>query len=329
MRRIPIAAIALAASLSAAAGEVRPAPAAAPPPDVCEFRLADGSTVAGKVALKELVVKTAYGRLVVPLADLMRVRIGRAGDKEAQTRIAALIARLGAGNFEDRQKAYDELLRTGALALEALRRAVKSEDAEIRSRAEKLVEEIEKQDALPPLGQDEDDLPLLGENDEVVTRLFTAAGKVELEKFELTTRYGGLTVPVDQVVRASFNAPPERALVFKLEGGQTCQNPLGTRLRVMAGEQLVIAASGSINFQNWNQAVGPEGNRQYFGNNNNATGMALLYRLGASGQWVEVGKDKTVKAAAAGELQFCANYNGNPGQTNGEWAIKVTVKPKP
>jgi hypothetical protein len=63
-------------------------------------------------------------------------------DKE---KIAKLIDQLGSSIFAERQKATKEIAAIGAPALEALRKAAQSEDAEVRKRANELVQKIEKE----------------------------------------------------------------------------------------------------------------------------------------------------------------------------------------
>lgn len=58
--------------------------------------------------------------------------------------IGKLIDQLGSTNFRSRQEAYKQLNTIGGPALDALKKAVHSEDAEIRRRATRLVASIEK-----------------------------------------------------------------------------------------------------------------------------------------------------------------------------------------
>jgi len=61
--------------------------------------------------------------------------------------IAGLIDKLGSGDFEDREQAEQELDKLGLKAIDALKQAAKSDDAEVRRRAEELVAKIEKREA--------------------------------------------------------------------------------------------------------------------------------------------------------------------------------------
>src|ERR671931_2307711 len=67
-----------------------------------------------------------------------------AADKTDAARITKLVEQLGSGDFEEREKASKELDDIGAPALEALRKAAASEDAEVRHRAQDLVRKIER-----------------------------------------------------------------------------------------------------------------------------------------------------------------------------------------
>lgn len=60
------------------------------------------------------------------------------------TDVAELVAALGSEHFAERESASQQLDKLGPVALEALRSACRSEDAEVRRRAEELVERIEK-----------------------------------------------------------------------------------------------------------------------------------------------------------------------------------------
>jgi hypothetical protein len=301
--------------------------------DVAVFTLADGSQIAGKVAFKQVTIVTAYGKLVVPLSDVIRMRIGRGSDKKASARIDALIKKLGSADFDERQKATEALTELGHEALEQLEKATKSDDAEIKTRAEKLIGEIEK---LPAPGEDEDEEegegPLMGTDDELVTSKFTALGKVQIEKFEVTTQYGKLSVPRDQVVKAIFTQPDGVRKKFKLGGDKGTRSPLGTRIRLKRGDKVKITASGSIRFTSYNRDVTPQGETRYFGNTNNCPGMSLIYKISGSNTWLPAGKSKTFKADKKGELIIAVNHTNSSSSSSarftGGWKVKIEVTPK-
>ena len=68
-----------------------------------------------------------------------------AGESPSKEQIDKLIEQLGSSTFNEREKATKELAAIGEPALEALRKAAKSDDAEVRKRAEELLPKIEMQ----------------------------------------------------------------------------------------------------------------------------------------------------------------------------------------
>jgi hypothetical protein len=66
-----------------------------------------------------------------------------AEEAPSKEKIDKLIEQLGSDNFKDRDKAMKELAAIGLPALDALRKAAKSEDAEVRKRATEILPKIE------------------------------------------------------------------------------------------------------------------------------------------------------------------------------------------
>jgi hypothetical protein len=79
---------------------------------------------------------------------LVGLTVGRAPAVQAEgadaAKIARLIEQLGSDTFAERQKATEALDAIGEPALEALRKAAKSTDAEVRKRAQGLLDKLEK-----------------------------------------------------------------------------------------------------------------------------------------------------------------------------------------
>ena len=61
----------------------------------------------------------------------------------SEREIKRLIGQLGSERFNDREAATDQLSKFGKSALPSLREATRSPDAEVRRRAQQLVEQIE------------------------------------------------------------------------------------------------------------------------------------------------------------------------------------------
>jgi hypothetical protein len=82
--------------------------------------------------------------LLFGLALAVAVLPSAAADKTDPEQINKLIQQLGSGDFAEREKATRELDALGTKALDALRKAAKSDDAEISRRAEELVKKWER-----------------------------------------------------------------------------------------------------------------------------------------------------------------------------------------
>lgn len=327
--RIFVAGLVLAAGARAGepAGGDKPAaeppkPAAKPP---AVFTLADGSRVTGEAQLKEIRVKTAYGELLLPIDEVLRVRVAQSSNKELREKVAALIKQLGAADFNEREKAYEALYRLAPSAMSQLREAAKHPDAEVRNRVDKLLADLET-----AREESEDaEVPLDGDEDEVVARRFVIRGLVQLDQCELLTRYGRLAIPREQIIAASFNRPEAETRTFKVQGGNTTNNLLATKIKVKAGDEIRLKASGTINFNNWGHTVGPDGDNERFGAQlNNIPGMALLGRIGPTGELFLIGNSKNLTVDTSGELFLGIAYQGNAGRTSGEFKVRITLASK-
>jgi hypothetical protein len=83
--------------------------------------------------------------IVVGVGLLGSVPTSPADEAPSKENLDKLIDQLGSGNFAEREKASKELAAIGVPALEALRKAAKSEDAEVRKRIEEILPKIERQ----------------------------------------------------------------------------------------------------------------------------------------------------------------------------------------
>ena len=325
----------LAMAILTSCGAAAQAGEDAPPPPKAEekkpqavFLLADGSRIMGETGIKEVAIKTAYGDVVVPASEVIRIRVARSSDTAARDKVAALIKQLGAANFDDREKAYDELCKLGPAAQAQLQEAAKHPDAEIRSRVEKLLAELDRGAEMDD--EESDDGPLTGDEDELVAKRFTLRGVIKVDKFDVKTRYGSLEIPRGDIVSASLCRPDSIAKTFKVMGQHWMGGMLGTGIRVRRGDRIVVRASGSINFRNWGESSGPEGNQGRFGtpSNTDFPGAALIGRIGSGGKPFLLGASKQLIADADGELMLGLAFEGrNSGNSTGEYKAVVMVTP--
>jgi hypothetical protein len=296
------------------------------PPEPPTFRLRDGTRIAGFPQVERITIDTAYGRLVVPTRDIVRVRFAREDDPEMLERIRGAILKLGDEEFEVREEAMAALLDIGVPALKLLRQALESDDEEVKSRAQTLVGKIEETvDEGVDEDEDEAGVPIAGEDDEVVTLRFTAKGKIEERLFEVQSGYGPLKIDRKNIISIVFqeNAPSEVEVSVPATAFAGANRWHQTKITVKKGAEITIAASGQVVLQNYGHAVDPDGSTQ------TPTKQFLTFNLGAlvarvgNGKPFLVGKSYRGRAPDTGKLAFGTAIRS--GQVTGTFEVKVRL----
>ena len=307
-----------------AAGETAPAPKKKKEPLPPMFWLRDSTRLAGIPKIATIHVETAYGQLAIPVAEVEMVRFAEGKRQELGGRIVDLITQLGHEEFDLREQAMEEIRKIGAAAVPALQKAKDSEDEEIKSRVEKLVEELE---------EEEDDVdeaevhtvPLKGEEDEIVTRQFTARGRVLEESFTVDTKYGELVFHRKDIVSVVFREPLIRKETFTVQGSMIAgQNRwLDTNIDLEKDRPFEVTASGSVQLPNFgNVAATPEGTTNAPSRWENHPAGALVAKVG-DGKAFLVGSEYAGKAPAKGRLFLGLALQSNNG--NGSFEVEVKV----
>lgn len=328
----PAAAAAEATSASGESGEaattVEKPRKKAKEPTPPMFRMRDGTRIAGEAELEALGVDTAYGRLEVPITEIVHVRFCSPKDSEVGARVAKLVEQLASDEFDLREEATEELRGIGVPALEALRIAAKSDDQEVKTRAEKLVAELEEEledieeDRAPQL------VPLSGDEDEVVTLKFTIFGHIDVSHVSVKTPYGQLKLDRDDMLSIVFREPPYRQLAFEIGSSNAYAGNnkwIETGLKLTQGAFLKISAAGNLNLANYGTNSNPDGVTGVPANGLESFPVgALVARIGAKGKPFLVGSEYEGTANATGELQLGISFKS--GTTRGQYQVEVEVE---
>jgi hypothetical protein len=287
------------------------------------FRLRDGTRLAGTPDLKRLHIATPYGKLIVPIGEVVQVRFAAANDPELAGRLAKEIEALASEEFDRREEAMANLRKIGQPAVEPLKKAAQSDDEEVKTRAEKLLSELEEE-----VSEDENDESRLtrpaGEDDEVVTLKFTVLGKIEEDAFQLATRYGSLKLSRRDIVSVVFQDAPISRSVFTLPGGTFAgaNKWFDTNLNIAQGEELKITASGSIQITSHGQTCGPEGTTNVGGSQlENFTPGSVVGRVGEKGKAFGIGTEYRGSAASSGKLYLGISLQ--QAEVSGNFQVEV------
>ncbi len=114
----------------------------APAPGAVEVRFTDDSIL--KLTLREdrVELKTPYGKLLVPVADIRHIEFATRLSPDVARRVRIAVANLGSTEFRLREEATAELLALREKAYPALLEATRGKDLEVARRASDLLEKV-------------------------------------------------------------------------------------------------------------------------------------------------------------------------------------------
>jgi hypothetical protein len=210
-----------------------------PQPGEVEVRLADNSVLKLKLKDQKLAVTTPYGKLLVPVAEIHKIEFATRSSEEDLKRVASAVAKLGSTDFTEREAAGKELLKLGAKAYPALLEAAKSDDAEVKRRAEDLVRQL--REAVP-----EDQLAFR-KHDAVHTEHGHFTGQIEAQQLKADTLpFGEVQVKLIDLrsLRSMMAEPEQDSLVAEPDPGAlyNYQNHVGKKFAF----RVTGAAAGSV-----------------------------------------------------------------------------------
>lgn len=301
--------------------------AADPPadPDLVTIELMDGSVIAGRLSVDEIVVETKFGTLKVPVTSLVTVTPGLASHPDLKQRIESLVEDLGSEEFPKREQAQKALMSIGEPARSALTARAKDTDAERQKRVKLLLESLDE------LRDEEfEESAQVVEADTVETTEFTIVGRIVTDSFEIRSRYGTLTARLSDLRKLNRETGEKSDIRTRLsvEGVHLVQRTFkDSRIRVEAGNRITINADGTIIMTPWgNIPCTPDGNQNQFGwyINNEIPAGALVARIGRSGKVVKVGSDHSFTARETGNLYFAIAMN--PGQAGNNFPGKYNLR---
>lgn len=311
---------------------VSPAPVAEPQPREVRLRLWDGTVITGDLGRESLHVQTRFGRLEVPVRDIVLLTPGLKSLPELKARIDLAVEQLGDRDFQVRQRALQELGTMGHPLLEYLGAATDGGSAERKKNLQAILEQLQDDRAT---AEEEDPESVLASaltlEDSVTTAEFTIVGTIEEQEFRVQTRFGELQVRLADVRQADRTWLRQNRVVQKsveVDARDFFQTtPAETGIRISRGDRIRIRATGSVAWVSWgNITSSPEGitNQGQWESMN--CGM-LAARIGKKGPYLPIGSEESFVAEQDGELVLAIAMNeGLAGQQGYEWTGNYKVK---
>lgn len=316
-------------SVIAAAAEpphdAKPDPASQPtkskfgPKDV-EIKLQDGSLFRGEIKdIENLVLKTAYGSLTVPVADLLRIDRGeRLADKDLKE-IAETIKDLDNDEFAKRSAAQYKLETFPVAAYETVKAARESASPESKNRIDGILKKL----AAKSQGK------RVQTEDSVRTVRFEATGVLQFDTVKIKSRLGDLAVKLEDIQTVRWLNRGETKNLL-LEPTAAMGEWVDTGIDSTPGDRVAVLVTGTINPFN-NQDINPLGSSNWGNNNGNQFMMgAVIGKLGGAGEPFLIGFGKVWNTDAKERLFIKINWNFNQtGRSNdapkGHFNVKIAT----
>ena len=302
------------------------------------FHMWDGAVVGGDVSIERLLVQTEFGSLEVPIEKIRSFYPGLDSFPERRQMIDTLVEQLGDRDYDVRERAHRKLRGMGLQLREQFRRFDDGGSAErnkhltdLRKELDEVIEDLEE-------GEEDPDTVerALIDGDQVNTPEFSVVGKIQQPTFEISSKYGQLTIRLQDIRFAdrSFNQPRAEIRKSVAVSGSTFfqKTPKSTRVRVNKGDRITIRGSGTVDWTNWSNTSSPEG-LQNQGNWNGIACGALCARIGKSGEAIKIGSKESFVAKKNGVLYLAIamkdNYANNDSyRWEGEFKARIVVQPQ-
>jgi hypothetical protein len=308
-------------------------------PREMRLQLWDGTVVFGDVGIDNLHIKTRFGRLEVPVSNIVQLTPGLDSLPDLRSKIDGLIEKLGDRDFKVREQSVEQLLALGPMIVGYVASVGDGGSAERKKHLLNVLEQLnEEKDRIEDDFEVSSRAKILANEDSISTGEFTIVGTIEEQTFDVTTKFGKLAIRLADVRGADRLWLQESVTIrrtVEIASRDFFQSkPKETGVRVKRGDEIRIRASGSINWTSWGNVVStPDGitnQGQWQGMN---CGM-LAAKIGKSGEPIPVGKEFSFVAKQDGELILAIAMSDNLAsqqgyQWDGTYEAKLIVEHNP
>ncbi len=302
-------------------------------PREVRFHLWDGSIVSGDVSVSAIHIKTKFGMLEVPVANIVSFQPGMNSLPDLKAEIDTLVTQLGDREFQTRERAKQTLLGRGVAFYDYLSSLKPEENAELKKNLTAILESLAEEAADSEFNGAAS--PAVTPEDSITTGTFTIVGEIQEGGFDLATPYGDLKIGIkdikagDRAFRATGEVVTKKVDVDAVAFFQ--RTPKATKIRVNTGDRISIRATGTVQWASWGDITStPEGlpNHGVFEGIPSGT---LIARIGKSNEYIKIGNKNDFVAKSSGELilgiAIQENYSRQNGyQWNGNYTASIRVE---
>lgn len=313
-----------------------------------KLNLRDGNTMSGTTTMNDVVLKTSYGQLSIPIQNVNSIIVGIGSDKGIKDKAMPYLKILNSNSTDDIKKgAYADLIKLGAKAIAAI--SDFQEDPKNSMEVEPIGE-YTIDNALAEL-KNSFNIDDISKINDVLTidNEYTMGGTYDFTKIDVKTEYGNLSVPKEKIksMDISYSEPSSgNEIVLKLTGSKHIsgnQNGgwLKTGITLKQGQKFTIMASGEVTLASLsNQKYKPDGS--YTATNGTtypATATTdeysvsypvygnVVYKIGeASYDVLRAGSKFTGTAKSSGMLLISIYETVYNAANTGAYIVKISLK---
>jgi len=314
------------------------------------LNLRDGSSISGTTSLNDVILKTNYGQLSIPVKNISTIAMGIGRDKAVAEKALVFLKVLnGNGNDESKKGAYEDLVKLGIKAISAIN-DFQADPKNTRETVD-VTGEYTIDNALNELSGNLSIDDVSKVNDVVtIDNEYTMGGSYEFNKLEVKTEYGNLSIPKEKIstIDISYSEPGNgNEVVLKLLAnkhitGNQQGGWLKTGIVLKQGQKFTITASGEVSLASLsNQKYKPDGSYvsadgvaypvtaavdEYETSTTYPSYGNVVYKIGDTGQDMKAGAKLNGTAKASGML-FISIYETVYNAANkGSYTVKITPK---
>jgi coenzyme F420-reducing hydrogenase gamma subunit len=218
-------------------------------PIEAEVLFTDNSVVRMFLLQNQIEILTKYGKLTVPITDVVKIDFGVHVAPETEKKVAQAIEDLGSENYRTRDLALKQLIGLGPEAYPQVHHALHSGQLEVVKRAVTAMEKIKAKFPARSLRLREEDI--------ITTSAFTMVGRISTQFLRAKNENFGeldLKVPKLRQLRLLNSSLETEFNVDAARHGSGVGQWLDTGIEIHTGLRLQITANGSVNL--WPQGPG-------------------------------------------------------------------------
>ncbi len=318
-----------------------PSPPRAVNPKLIRVFLMDGSVIAGELSVESIGVTTHFGKLTVPVSQIISMTPGLESHTTLSGKINRLLEDLGSDDYKTREQAHKDLFAMGTPIRDVVSESIADKNAERKRHATEIVQ---KMDEILEEADDDDDEGLTPKlwvrHDLIVTPKFTIAGRISPSVFKVTSKYGPLNVSLNDIKTAERDTGAAQSIAKKLSvpGNSIVQRGMkSSGISVEPGDTVTVSAEGNVAMTPWGSSSvsGPEGRSNYGSYQSGGKqffGGTLVARVGNSGQLIKVGRKVKFVVKKSGTLKFGMamnnSYVGSNYRFPGDYKVRLRVTKK-